>query len=352
MPRKRKLSWTPLHEAAKNGDVREVRDLLAAGADPNAREPGDNTTPLHWAAARRNADIVRMLLDAGADAQGAGDLHELDAIGWATYYTADDRTGPDDGGDVVALLLARGAKHHIYSALSLSDAALVRQVVRDDPRALKRRMSKFEGRRSPLHFAIWRKRYDLLDLLIELGAELEAKDGQGRTPMIEAMLKNDRDAMTRLQRAGAKLPKPRATGDVPAAMGKLAKATYKTVAMLGVKDVPASLAWYGSIGFTEVARYGTDFGVVRFGPIELFLKATPPHEAPRREVGVWLYTKKVDEMYELLRSRQLAAANALLAGEPPREGIEFNEDLYDPFYGGRQFSITDPDGYTLFFYRD
>ena len=351
MAKKPKGEWTSLHSAAQSGDVDRVRELLAAGADPNAREPGDNTTPLHWAAARRNATIVEMLLAAGADPQGTGDLHELETIGWATYYTADDHTGPDDGGDVIALLTARGAKHHIYSALSLGDSGLVRQVVRDDPKALTRRMSKFEGKRTPLHFAIWRKRYDLLDLPIELGADLEAKDGQGRTPMVEAMLMSDREAMLRLHQAGAKVPKFRKVGDVRAEMAKLSKATYELKVMLGVRDVLASLEWYTSIGFKELACFGTDFAITSFGKYQLFLKAARPKDAPR-DMGVWLHTKKVDDLYQLLRSRQFESAAALLRGEQPRPGIEFNEDIYDPFYGGRQFSIKDPDGYTIFFYRD
>jgi hypothetical protein len=28
----------------------------------------------------------------------------------------------------------------------------------------------------------------------------------------------------------------------------------------------------------------------------------------------------------------------------------FDEELYDPFYGGRQFSLRDPNGYGLVFY--
>ena len=72
--------WTALHEAAKRGHVDDVRLLLEHGADPNAREPGDNTTPLHWAAAHGHVDVVRVLLDAGADVHGIGDLHEGDVI--------------------------------------------------------------------------------------------------------------------------------------------------------------------------------------------------------------------------------------------------------------------------------
>lgn len=45
-----------------------ARLLLAAGADPNARdsEPGSET-PLHWAASSDDADVARALIDGGAD---------------------------------------------------------------------------------------------------------------------------------------------------------------------------------------------------------------------------------------------------------------------------------------------
>src|SRR4030095_9822387 len=63
---------TGLHLAGPHPDV--VRVLLAHGADPNARDGGDNATPLHFAAAQGNVDSVRLLLDAGADVHGTGDL--------------------------------------------------------------------------------------------------------------------------------------------------------------------------------------------------------------------------------------------------------------------------------------
>lgn len=57
--------WTPLLEAAIHGaDLTHL--LLARGADPNiASEHG--YTPLHRAAGHGNDDVVRLLLDAGAD---------------------------------------------------------------------------------------------------------------------------------------------------------------------------------------------------------------------------------------------------------------------------------------------
>src|SRR6185503_9794802 len=86
--------WTGLHEAAKRGQADAARLLLAHGTDPNAREAGDNTYPLHWAAAHASLEIARALLDAGGDANGFGDVHELDIIGWATFFR--------DPGDVPA----------------------------------------------------------------------------------------------------------------------------------------------------------------------------------------------------------------------------------------------------------
>jgi hypothetical protein len=43
-------------------------------------------------------------------------------------------------------------------------------------------------------------------------------------------------------------------------------------------------------------------------------------------------------------------AQAALAGKScGHAGIEFVEDLYEPFYAGRQFGIRDLNGYVLYF---
>ena len=67
----------------------------SAGPIPTLREAGDNTYPLHWAAAGAALETVRALLDAGGDVHGVGDVHLLDAIGWAAYYPAEDGNRDD-----------------------------------------------------------------------------------------------------------------------------------------------------------------------------------------------------------------------------------------------------------------
>jgi hypothetical protein len=57
---------TPLAVAANFGQLEALRMLLAAGADPNARN-GNESTPVLGAAFFGRADCLEALLDAGAD---------------------------------------------------------------------------------------------------------------------------------------------------------------------------------------------------------------------------------------------------------------------------------------------
>jgi ankyrin repeat protein len=60
------LRITPLHHAARRGDVKEVKKLLASGADLSAREDHLRSTPLAWAAKHGQLEMVKFLLAAGA----------------------------------------------------------------------------------------------------------------------------------------------------------------------------------------------------------------------------------------------------------------------------------------------
>ncbi|AKT34475.1 Ankyrin repeat [Pyrobaculum sp. WP30] len=175
-----------LVDAVRRGDVQEVARLLAAGADPNVRDP-DGETPLHIAAEQCRADLAELLLKHGADPsardnQGKTPLHI--AVGGRC-------------GAVVELLLKHGADPNarnkegrtpLHSAaisgnVKLAEILLSRGA---DPNA------RAADGATPLHLATGRLRTylqeevchtDFVRLLLSYGADLNIRDGDGRTPL-------------------------------------------------------------------------------------------------------------------------------------------------------------------------
>ena len=60
------LRITPLHRAARDGDVNKARTLLDGGADLTARDDHIRSTPLAWAAKFGQLEMVEFLLQRGA----------------------------------------------------------------------------------------------------------------------------------------------------------------------------------------------------------------------------------------------------------------------------------------------
>jgi ankyrin repeat protein len=333
--------------------------LLEHGADPNARDDGDNALPIHFAAGGGPLESVRALLDAGSDVQGAGDLHQMDVIGWATVFAEARR-------DVVDLLVERGARHHVFSAIALGDLELLRRVIESDPNAIKRRLSPFEQEQTALHYVVapadglvgglfrTGNHYRTLDALIELGADLEARDAKGRTALAVAMLHGDEEAMRRLHTAGAKVPDGSASS-ASATLSMFSVSIAKQTPMLSVPDVAATVAWYRWLGFELV---GTDreegklgWACVRLGSAEImFVPSTDPWRTEAAGISLWLRTDRIDDLYAHLKQRQLEHARAMLAGAATNgTGIRFTLDLHTAFYGQREFGICDLNGVNLMF---
>jgi ankyrin repeat protein len=117
---------TPLHIVTDwpgffpNGPL-VVRLLIAAGADPNARDPGKGSeTPLHWAASSDDVEVASALIEGGADIEAAdGSIGTpLDnAVGYACW-------------DVARLLVARGARvDALWHAAALGMTARLEQLL-------------------------------------------------------------------------------------------------------------------------------------------------------------------------------------------------------------------------------
>jgi ankyrin repeat protein len=208
--------WSVLHAASQAGQLRVVETLLALGHDPNVRESGDNTCAMHWAAAAGHVDIVRRLADAGGDVIGAGDDHQLEVIGWATCW---DGCDDDAHRGIVSLLLERGARHHIFSAIATGSDDEVRRIARETAAELSRLMSHNENFQRPLHFAVRTNRPAMVALLLELGADSEGVDGSGETASEYATTPGADRPLLELRRSRGTLDLPGAValGDWPLA---------------------------------------------------------------------------------------------------------------------------------------
>jgi ankyrin repeat protein len=78
--------WTPLHEAADNGDYDMAKVLVDYRADVNAKGKGGRT-PLHLAVMYDQRDIVELLLANGADVNAKDDdgVTPLHYAAWHGY---------------------------------------------------------------------------------------------------------------------------------------------------------------------------------------------------------------------------------------------------------------------------
>jgi hypothetical protein len=125
---------TPLHYAASGGFLQLSRLLLERGADVNA-ESYDHEAPLHWAVLRRHDDVVQLLLANGANTEVR-----------------------DDYGRTPLLLVARETGRVETATILLDGGAEVN--ARD----------RFNS--TPLELAAWRGHRDLVDLLLDRGADV------------------------------------------------------------------------------------------------------------------------------------------------------------------------------------
>ena len=115
----------------------------------------------------------------------------------------------------------------------------------------------------------------------------------------------------------------------------------RVVPMIHVPDVRATVDWYQGIGFTvnytfNDAGEGLSFASLSFGSGEvMFNSGGQPSTHDRREVDLYVYSDKVDDLYRRLEDR-----------------VEIVEGLHDTFYRMREFIIRDLNRFWITFGQD
>lgn len=178
-----------LKTAAESGDDEFARQLLLEGASPHVSSTGD--TPLHAAAGHDNLDIVAMLLQHGADPNA------VDVDGWTPLMFAGSL-------ECVDLLLAAGADIHASDDVNADVAQHHR-----DPEILDRfkeagasLLPKPDSYSSLLHAAAEDGDTGLLEYLLGQNADVNVHV-LGITPLMKAAERGNVDVIKRLLSAGA-----------------------------------------------------------------------------------------------------------------------------------------------------
>lgn len=181
-------SGTALNQAIYQNNVELVRRFLDAGADPRL---GGALCAAAW---RGSLEISDLLLEGGASVETedcaplvlAAGSHEIDLVTRLLELGADPRRpspGPsprtaihnaarDGQGNIVQLLIQHGA----------------------DPN------SALPNGFTPLHGAAWAKSIETAQILLEAGAEIDARRDGGATPLMSALLRSYRYVLEREER--------------------------------------------------------------------------------------------------------------------------------------------------------
>ena len=201
--------WTCLHIAACFGHTETVRYLMGLPfVDMNHRD-GSNRTALCVAADEEHTDIVQMLIGAGADIdtqndEGWSPLHyasllgTLDVVRMLVRAGAEMRTTDNDGCTCLHGAARYGRTETVRYLAGLPEVELNH---RDDEN------------NSALHLAVDENRTDIVQVLIDAGADIDTQNHAGCSPLHSACASEygALDIVKTLVRGGAGV---RATNDI------------------------------------------------------------------------------------------------------------------------------------------
>jgi len=235
----RKGSTMSVHLAARHGDIEALDDWLKRNrANVHFRVKKHRATPLHWAAEADQAEAAELLLNHGADKIARTDG------GWTPLHSAAAKGSTN----VIALLLKRrapvnaisqsgtpldlakgyqqpeatavleasrgraGREVSIHMAAAKGDALAVQAFLR---RGVKVDVPGPLHKSTPLHWAAGAGKVITMEVLISLGADVDALSNSDATPLHQAVLRNRPEAVKLLIRSNADLNSRNKSGHTP-----------------------------------------------------------------------------------------------------------------------------------------
>ncbi|CAD7697450.1 unnamed protein product [Ostreobium quekettii] len=254
---------TPLHFASNIGgpDSNNItRALLEAGADVDVSD-NRGRTPVFYAAEFGNVGVMKILLAAGADPSLKDDDGEtLESLACLCSRSVQYNFCADDGcvdGDTKAVihsllegeLQAAGANKKLWKAAKKGNATKVKNAL-DEGANIEFRWGAFKE--TPLGVASSHGRTEVVEVLIDAGADVEGADKDGIPPLTAAVFSGEVGVVQTLLTAGA------STGRLPAGSGFLIPLIeHLTQYSLGNDSrahslvTPASAGLYGIFGVIE-----------------------------------------------------------------------------------------------------
>ena len=193
--------------AAANQDREAVRVLIDAGVDVDAAR-ADGATALLWAAHWDDVEMVEGLLAAGADVDAADD-HGVTAL---------DRAAENASLAVVETLLTAGADVDaaqqsgltpLMTAARTGNADVVRALVAGGADV---NAAVAETRSTALMWAVSEPHPEVIEVLLDAGADPAASTAKGFTPLMFAARNGDVEAARALIAAGVDVNAPSADG--------------------------------------------------------------------------------------------------------------------------------------------
>lgn len=193
-----RYSLPPLHLAARQGRATEAAHLIDEGADVNATELMDGNTALHWAALKGHVEVLEMLLNKG------GNIKALDRNKYSLLHYA----AQEGRQEMVAYLLERRLDPKATSEGGDTPLHCVGQGGKD-VEFLRRNGYMGETQDSaqprPMPTVESGDRTAIAKMLLERGADIEATNRYGYTPLHCAAMGGDTGVIRLLLDKGAKV---------------------------------------------------------------------------------------------------------------------------------------------------